>query len=100
MKIKAKNLNYEKKFYNFNLALLRMYLSFLIVNAHCFNPNKNNFHNKYLLIILINNIHVPIFFIMSFYLCYKLFLKKDIIKIKQRFERLLIPYSSCFMVSI
>ena len=88
MKINHKNLNYEKKFYNFYIALLRMYLSFLIVNAHCFNPYKNNFHNKYLLIILYNNIHVPNFFIMSFYLCFKLFLKKNIRKIKQRFKRL------------
>lgn len=92
MIINHRNLNYGKKYYNFYLALLRMYLSFLIVNNHCFNPYKNNFHNKYLLKLLYNKIHVPNFFIMSFFLCYKLFLLKDIKKIKQRFERLVIPY--------
>ena len=91
-KFNLKTINNEKKFFNIYLSLLRMYLSFLIVNTHCFNPYKNNIHNKYLLIILRNKIHVPNFFIMSFYLCYKLFIKKDIKKIKQRFERLLIPY--------
>ena len=39
-----------------------------------------------------NRIHVPIFFLMSFYFTHKLFLSKNIEKIKQRFERLLIPY--------
>ena len=82
----------KKTNFNVYLALLRMYLSFLVVNSHCFNPYKNNIHNKFLLKILRNNKHVPNFFIISFYFCYKLVLKRDIPKIKQRFERLLIPY--------
>ena len=79
---------------NFNIcfALLRMYLSFVVVNNHLFNKRNSNIKNKYILKLLKNRISVPIFFIMSFYLCYKLFLFKDILKIKSRFERLIIPY--------
>ena len=36
--------------------------------------------------------HVPTFFFISFYLTYKIFILKNIIKIKQRFERLIISY--------
>lgn len=80
----------QKKFFNINLALLRIYLSFIVVNLHCF---KNSIiKNKYLLLLLKNYIPVPIFFIMSFYFCYNLFITKNLEKYKQRLERLLIPY--------
>ena len=36
--------------------------------------------------------HVPIFMIMSFYFYYNIIKTRDIFKIKQRFQRLLIPY--------
>ena len=77
----------RKKNYDINIAILRIYLSFLVVNAHCLNIR--NIRNKYFLKLLRNNLHVPIFFIISFYYCYNLFISKNIKKIKQRFERLL-----------
>ena len=48
--------------------------------------------NKYIKRIIKNNMSVPIFFLMSFYFSHKLFLSKNVEKIKKRFERLLIPY--------
>ena len=77
---------------NFILALLRMYLTLLVVNSHLFNINKSIIKNKYVLKLLKNRISVPIFFIMSFFFCYKIISSKDKNKIKKRFERLLIPY--------
>ena len=82
----------KKKNYDINLALLRIYLSILVVNSHCLNIQ--NIKNKYLLKLLKNRLHVPIFFIISFYYCKNLFISKNITKIRQRFERLLIPYFS------
>jgi hypothetical protein len=37
-------------------------------------------------------IHVPTFYLLSFYFCFKLFKSKDLRKIKMRFQRLLMPY--------
>lgn len=38
---------YEKKKFNIFLSLLRMYLSFLVVNAHLFNSSRSNIKNIY-----------------------------------------------------
>ncbi len=84
------NINIKKKKFDINLAILRIYLSFLVVNSHCLK--RKNIENKYLSKLLLNNIHVPIFFIISFYFCYNLLISNNIKKIKQRFERILLPY--------
>ena len=84
------SINIKKKNYNINLALLRVYLSFIVVNSHCLK--RGNILNKYILKLLVNRIHVPIFFIISFYFNHNLLISKNIKKIKQRFERILIPY--------
>lgn len=76
---------------NIGLAILRIYLSYLIVNAHCFIPSDE--YKKLIIIKFIrNSFPVPIFYILSFYFCYNLFSSKNIKKIKIRFQRLLIPY--------
>ena len=80
----------EKKI-NLGFALLRIYSSFLVVSSHCFKP-QGSFRNKFIIKIIRNNSHVPTFYILSFYLCYKIFKSKNIKKIKIRFQRLLIPY--------
>ena len=80
-----------KKPINFSFATLRIYLSFLVVTFHCFKP-KSTVKKQLKIKIIYNFIHVPIFYILSFYYCYKLFKSKDIRKIKLRFQRLLIPY--------
>ena len=66
-------------------------MSFLVVTGHCFKPNAT-IRNKFIIKIIYNMIHVPTFYLLSFYFCFKLFKSKDIRKIKMRFQRLLIPY--------
>jgi fucose 4-O-acetylase-like acetyltransferase len=80
----------EKKI-NIGLAILRIYLSFVVVTVHSFKP-KATIRQKFIIKIIYNSIHVPNFYILSFYFCYNLFNSKNIRKIKIRFQRLLIPY--------
>jgi hypothetical protein len=80
----------HKKEFIISFSILRMYLCFVVVNAHLFKSTR--FKYKYLVKFLKNRITVPIFFIMSFFLCYKLFSLNYILKIKLRLERLIIPY--------
>ena len=91
MIVNKKTIGNEKRKYNIFLAILRVYLSFNVINSHCLS-SPPILMNKYIIGILRNNMHVPIFFLISFYFSHKLFLSKDIEKIKKRFERLLIPY--------
>lgn len=85
------SINIKRKF-NITFAVLKIYLSYVVVNIHCFNHISSNIKNKYLLKILFNLTPVPIFYIISYYMCYKLFITKNIKKLKNRFQRLLIPY--------
>lgn len=82
----------RKRIFNISFGILRIYLSFLVVNTHCFDSFTFIIQNKYLLLLLVNSIHVPLFYIMSFYMCFNLFETRNINKIKSRFLRLLIPY--------
>ena len=83
-----------KKF-NLCLGFLRVILSFLVVMTHCFNIKTTK--SKLLIKIFINKlhfIHVPTFFIMSFYFMKDLFIKRNKLNMVKRFKRLLIPYIS------
>lgn len=73
---------------NLGLELLRMLLSFWVVLFHCFKL-KNRYLRK---IIKKKILHVPTFIFISFYFLLKNLFERNIIKIKLRFERLLIPY--------
>ena len=70
------------KIINYSLQLLRLLLCFWVVIHHsCSNVYK--FKGKF---------HVPTFMIMSFYFYYKTLKTKNITKIKERFQRITIPY--------
>lgn len=78
----------KQKNSNLGLEVLRMILSFWVVAHHCCiikNQKLKYFMDK-------KRFHVPTFMFMSFYFFYKNISQKNIIKIKLRFERLLIPY--------
>ena len=79
-----------KNEFNISFSILRMYLSFVVVNNHLIDESK--FKSICLLKLLKNRISVPIFFIMSFYLCFKLFSIENKKKIMHRLERIIIPY--------
>ena len=68
---------------NYNFQLLRLILCFWVVIQHCYK-----YSNK----LRKGLFHVPIFMIMSFYFSYNIIKTKDTIKIKQRFQRILILY--------
>lgn len=81
-----------KRKYNIFLAILRAYLALNIINIHFLRTPPPILMNKYIIRIIRNNLPIHTFFLMSFYFSHKLFLSKNIEKIKKRFERLLIPY--------
>jgi len=80
-----------KNKYNIGLGILKVFLALDVIISH--NFNKNSTHNKILLFCLKRRrVHVPSFFIMSFYFMHKELLRLNINKIRRRFERLIIPY--------
>ena len=86
------NNNYKKKINrrekNIGIEILRIYLSILVVNSHCYKISNNLIFIK----ILKNNLHVPTFFIISFFFFKNSLVARNLNKFKQRFQRLLIPY--------
>ena len=72
---------------NLGIEILRMILCFWIIAFH-FGGTQNKTKYK----ILKTFFHVPTFMIISFYYSYKLYIPNNILKIKQRLERLLIPF--------
>ena len=85
----AINKNFLTKYKSiiFGIEILRMILCFWVITFH-YSGKKIKFKYK----IITHFYHVPTFCFISFYLTYKIFTLKSIIKIKQRFERLIIPY--------
>ena len=73
---------------NFGVQLLRMILCFWIVIFHCFKTKKKILR-KYL---FGKRFHVPCFVLISFFFSFNTFSGRNIIKIKKRFERIVIPY--------
>ena len=61
MIVNKKTIGNEKRKYNIFLAILRVYLSFNVINSHCLTT-PSILMNKYIIRILRNNMHVPIFF--------------------------------------
>lgn len=81
----------NKKFIHFGFAILKNILAFYVIVSHCFNYNSTE--NKIILFIVKSRrIHVPSFFILSFYFNHNTLISSDIQKKRNRFKRLLIPY--------
>lgn len=73
---------------NFGIQILRSLLCFWIILNHCLNHN-----NKELSKILFKyRMHAPCFILIAFYFSNNTIVSRNIIKIKKRFERILIPY--------
>lgn len=77
------NDRYTNKKINHSFELLRLILSLWVVIHHCY---------KYAYLFRKELFPVPTFMIMSFCFYYNILIKKDVNKIKQRFQRILIPY--------
>ena len=81
----------KSKIYDYGLGILKTYLAFLIVASHQFSRKTTK--NEIILMLYDNrNIHVPSFFIMSFYFTCHNLLSLNPKKILNRFIRLFIPY--------
>lgn len=81
----------NKKIHDYGLGILKTFLAVLVIAAHQFSRNTTK--NEIILKIYDNrNIHVPSFFIMSFYFTCNNLLSQNPKKILSRFVRLLIPY--------
>jgi hypothetical protein len=80
----------KKKIY-LGIEIFRMFFSFFIITVHFFNKN---YARTKLLLFPFNALcyYIPTFFTISFYFNYKTFVSSNIIKIKERFLRILIPY--------
>ena len=78
---------YKKKI-NYGFEILRMLMEFWIILNHLYKPKKKIIQK----IIIEHKFHVPTFIIMSFYFLYNNLSKRKIKKIKDRLERLFIPY--------
>ena len=74
---------------NLGIQILRSLLCFWIVLNHCLNKNKNK---KLSSILFKYRMHVPCFILTAFYFSNKIIISRNIINIKKRLERLLIPY--------
>ena len=84
------NIIKKNKNINLGLEILRVLLSFWALVHHC-GSIKNITIKK----TLFNRaFHVPTFIIISFYFSYKIIQSKNIIKLKERLERLYFPYIS------
>ena len=84
------NANSLKNFH-IGFSILKSILSFCVIINHCYNYKSTK--NKIIFFVTKRRrIHVPSFFIMSFYLNHNMLISYDFKKKFNRFERLLIPY--------
>lgn len=76
---------------NLGIEILRAYMSFSIVVLHFLkNEYKTNFFIKFIFYCF--PFYVPTFFLISFYFIHNTISSKNIIKIKERFIKIIIPY--------
>ena len=86
------NIIIKKKEINNGVQILRMVLSYLVLQVHCYNVNLTK--NK----IIIGSYRasrfcVPTFFVISYFFSYKILKLNNISKIKYRLKRIIIPYT-------
>jgi len=73
------------------LQILRMLMSFFIIQRHCFNIKLTK--NKFLIITYHGiGFYISTFYLISYFLSYKALKTRNINRIKLRLERFLIPY--------
>ena len=92
IKIKKKTNFALRKKYNYGLGLLKVYLSLTVIISHC--CKRETTKNKFIFLIFVKSrkIHVPAFFILSFYFMHDHFISLKIKTLLKRIERLIIPY--------
>jgi len=80
------------KSYNFGLGFLRMILALRVIISHCYN-HKLKTNNKLLILAVVSRrVHVPSFFIISFYFILNVLIQLNPKLLYKRIVRLSIPY--------
>ena len=76
---------------NLGIEILRAYMSFSIIIIHFL---KRKYNTNFFIRFMIRGLpfYVPTFFLLSFYFSYNIFTAKNIVKLRERFIRILIPY--------
>lgn len=82
----------EEKKINYGIAILKTILAFYVIRSHYYDFNLSKSRIIYYILGKKRSIHVPSFFIMSFYFNHRFLISKDSKKNYIRLERLLIPY--------
>lgn len=78
---------------NSGIEILKILLTFLILVYHCLHGKENVFENRLLKFLLkIVPLYFSTYFVIFFYFTYSAFSSRNIIQIKQRFLRILVPY--------
>ena len=85
--ISKKNTKQNKENFYLGIQILRIIFSFHILVFHCIDHKK--YTSKIISSVVID---LNTFFIIAFFFSYNTLTSKNILKIKQRFKRLLIPY--------
>lgn len=86
----TKIINNDKKYFDIGLSLLRVFICYFVIIAHCYNRSNSSIIFK-----KINSLfktHVLIFFIMGFYFSYKTIISSNPKQKIDRLKRLIIPY--------
>jgi len=80
----------KRKNFNIGIEFLRIILSFLIVVYHVHSRKEKSLVLNFTLYFL--NFYTSTFFLMSFYFSFKSLSSKDINIIKERLQRIILPY--------
>ena len=77
--------------FNFGFTLLKSILAFDVIISHCYNTNSSR-NNIIIFITRRRKVHVPSFFMLSFYFNYNTLISSNTKKKIDRLIRLLIPF--------
>lgn len=87
----SRQVNEKEKSYNYSIAFMKAFFSFLVVCCHYWTPKDPTFYPTAALLRLIG-VAVPVFVITSFFLTAKIYQEQDFPKLKKRLWRLAFPY--------
>ena len=81
---------YNRK-YNYSIAFIKVFMSFCVICCHFWATGDPSFY-PVAFMYRMRDVAAPVFILVSFLLTYKMYLKPDVQKLKQRLYRLLVPY--------
>lgn len=83
----------NKQEYNYSIAFIKVFMSFCVICCHFWATGDPSFY-PVAVMHRMRDIAAPVFILVSFLLTYKMYLKPEFPKLRQRLFRLLVPYFS------